>query len=85
MDWNGQLSLSGLKKFLIGAKAVTIYQIEMNKVDYKTGHYMYLRADETITDNPATALEFDSFEESEKYRLEHDYGNIFHTQKMLRN
>ena len=64
---------------------MTIYQIEMNKVDCETGHYMYLKADETITDNPATALEFDSFEESEKYRLEHDWGNSFHTQKMLRN
>lgn len=62
-----------------------VYQIEMNKVDDTLHHYWYLKEDETVTDIPANALEFSSFNECEKYRLEHDYANSFHTQKMLHN
>lgn len=66
-------------------KTIEVYQIEMNKIDGETRHHMYLKADHTITDVPATALEFSTFDECEKVRKEMDYANIFHTQKMIRN
>lgn len=59
--------------------------IEVYQIDGATGHHMYLKADNTITDVPATALEFSTFAECEKVRKEMDYANIFHTQKMIRN
>ena len=59
------------------------YRIEMNKVDYEFHHYWYLKADETITDVPSDALEFNSYDECENYRKEHDYANSFHTQSMI--
>lgn len=62
-----------------------IYQIELNKVDAETNHYMYLKDNGAITDDPSTALQFDTFEECEKYRKQKDYGNVFHTQKMMVN
>ena len=62
-----------------------IWQIELNKIDNETNHYMYLKDNGAITDDPSTALQFDTFEECEKYRKQKDYGNVFHTQKMMVN
>lgn len=59
-----------------------VYRIEYNKVDCKTMHHMYLKADETITDLPDTALTFGTYEDCESYRQEHDYANSFHVQEM---
>lgn len=66
-------------------KTIEVYQIEMNKIDGETRHYVYLKADNTFTDNPSIALEFSTFDECEKVRKEMDYANTFHTQKMIRN
>lgn len=40
---------------------IEVYQIEMNKIDCETRHYMYLKSDNTITDKPSTALAFSIF------------------------
>lgn len=60
-----------------------VYQIEMNKIDAVLRRYWYLKADNTVTDNPRTAMIFQTYDECEKVRKEKDYANSFHTQKML--
>ena len=58
------------------------YQIEMNKIDSKTGHYFYLEENGAITDIPDEAVKFDTFQMAEDYRKENDYANTFHVQQM---
>lgn len=59
------------------------YQIEMNKIDNKTKHYLYLEENGAVTDIPEEALKFDTFQKAEEYRKENDYANTFHVQRMI--